>query len=80
MAITQTREVARADMNDAYGVTCWQEVEMVDLTTDEARAYAEEILRAAEQADAIEAQDRDDAFGGQNCSPLVISASGEAVL
>lgn len=57
MAITQTREVARADMNDEYRVTCWQEAEMVDLTPDEARAYAKEIVGAADEADRVAAED-----------------------
>jgi hypothetical protein len=60
MAIQQMRDVARADMNDAYGVTCYQEQELVDLTTDEARAYAQEIQHAADQADLVARQDEQD--------------------
>ena len=80
MSITVMREVARADMNDNYGVTIWQDEEQVDLTTDQAREYAAEIARAADEADRIEQQDRDAAYASEGESGEFISPTGEAVL
>lgn len=70
MAITAEREVARADMNDSYGVAVWQERKLVDYSTEEARALAAEIVRAADEADRVEREDRDAAFASEGCRPF----------
>jgi len=58
MAIKAEREVARADMNDAYGVTVWQEAAEMEYTPADARKLAAEIIRAADEADRVVAEDR----------------------
>lgn len=81
MPIMVEREVARADMNDSYGVTVWQDEPMLDLTTDQAREYAAEIVKAADEADRVEQEDRDAAFDSEgDTHELYIALSGEAVL
>lgn len=78
MAISQVREVARADMNDEFGVTCWQDQEQLDFTPDEAREYAREIVAAADQADAIR---RADDVGEQKPTALIVDPdTGRTVL
>jgi hypothetical protein len=81
MAIKAEREIARADMNDSYGVSVWQEGEIVDLSTEQAREYAAEILHAADEADRVEQEDRDAAFRSEGDSNEYLrSLSGEVVI
>jgi len=80
MAITAEREVARADMNDSYGVSLWQVEELVDYTTEDARKLAAEIIAAADEADRVEAEDRTRAFGEHECRGLVIGEKGQVIL
>ena len=80
MAITAEREVARADMNDSYGVSLWQVEELVDYTTEDARKLAGELIAAADEADRVEAEDRKAAFGGHECRGLIIDSDGRVVL
>jgi len=81
MAIIKEHEVARADINDSYGVALWTIDPLTDLTTDEARELATELTRAADEADRIERQDRDAAFGSEHHThELLIAPSGEVVL
>lgn len=57
MGIELTREVARADMNDNYGVTVWQERKLMNYTPAEARALSTEIVNAAAEAERVAAMD-----------------------
>jgi len=80
MAITQEREIVRADMNDSYGVSLWVVDPIVDLTTDQARELAQQIVKAADEADRVEQEDRDAAFRSEGEFSEFISPTGEAVL
>lgn len=64
MGIVISREVARADMNDEFGVTVWQERKLLDLTVEQARDYASEIWKAALEADRIRMDDVHRSAGG----------------
>jgi len=85
MAITAEREVARADMNDAFGVTVWQEATEMEYTPEDARKLAAEIVSAADEAERVAAEDAEAAKermtewlkGGV---PIEAAASGEVVL
>lgn len=63
MAIRAEVEVARADMNDEYGVSVWQRRKLVDYTVEDARAFADEILHAADEAERVALEDRDASYG-----------------
>lgn len=79
MGISQVREVARADMNDQYGVTVWQEDELLELTVEEAVAFASEIIKAADEA--LRIRNEDDAVHASTGGfPHMLAESGEAVL
>lgn len=64
MGIDLTREVARADMNDDYGVTVWQERKQVNYTPADARLLAAEIVRAADEAEHVALKDAVHASSG----------------
>jgi hypothetical protein len=70
MAIRAEVEVARADVNDEYGVSLWQRKKLQDYQPEEARLLASELVRAADQADELERVDRAAAFGGDECVSL----------
>lgn len=75
MAIKAVLEVARADLNDAYGVTLWVREELTDLSPDDADALARELLTAAAEARRAKTEDeRPGAFG------RAAMVSGEAML
>lgn len=57
MAIRAEVELARVDVNDSYGVTVWQARKSLDYSTEDARALAAEILRAADEGDRLERKD-----------------------
>ncbi|MEX1078900.1 MAG: hypothetical protein WED09_07315 [Homoserinimonas sp.] len=57
MAIVAEFEVARADLNDEYGVSLWVRKKLTEFTPDEAEALAEELLRAAAQGRALAVED-----------------------
>jgi hypothetical protein len=81
MAITAEREVARADMNDSYGVALWQERKLVDYSIEDARALAAELLHAADEAERVEREDRTAAFGSERCSgALITDEKGQVIL
>jgi membrane-bound ClpP family serine protease len=83
MAISQVREIARADMNDEYGVSVWQEKKLVNYSVGEARALAVEIGRAADEAERVAREDRaarraESATGWMLGSDLVEEAARES--
>ena len=81
MAITAERVIARADMNDEYGVTVWTEGEMVDLTVEQARQFAVEVANAAAEAERVAREDSDAAFQSEGRSgELLRASSGEVVI
>jgi hypothetical protein len=66
MALTRETTVARADMNDEFGVTLYQAKKTADYTIAEARTLAAEILRAANEAERVA---RDDAWQSEGDLP-----------
>ena len=66
MALTRETTVARADMNDEFGVTLYQAKKTADYTIAEARELAAEIVRAANEAERIL---RDDAWRSEGDLP-----------
>lgn len=80
MALKVELEIARADMNDSYGVSLWQYKKLVDYSPDEARELAREIVAAADEADRVEAEDRKAAFPDV-CQSLILNPiDGSVVL
>ena len=77
MAIIQEREIARADMNDEFGVTVFQEAQQTEYSIEEARAFAAEILAAADEAERIRT---DDVHASSQGYPHMLGESGEVVL
>lgn len=59
MAIVAEVELARADVNDEYGVTVWQARKLLNYSTEDARDLAAEILRAADEGERLEREDRE---------------------
>lgn len=81
MSIKAELEVARADMNDALGVTLWQHKRQVDYTADEARELAREIAAAADEADRVRAEMEAEA-NLPRLAPgsIIVDGSGKTVL
>jgi hypothetical protein len=79
MPINQTREVARAEMNDDYGVTLTLFELQVLLTPDEALAFAKEMIAAADEAVIARQQDMLRPIPPSTFTPP-IAPTGEAVL
>ena len=57
MGIKQERVIARADMNDEFGVSVWQEKKLKEYSIEEAYALADEISRAADEATRVRLED-----------------------
>jgi hypothetical protein len=66
MAIRRETTVARADMNDEFGVTLYQAKKTAEYTVGEARDLAAELVRAANEAERIA---RDDAWESEGTNP-----------
>lgn len=79
MALIVEREIARADMNDEFGVSIWQEHKLVEYTPDEARQLAREITAAADEADAIQRAD-EQGDEPKRTSLIIDPADGTVVL
>ncbi len=57
MAVRDEVVLARADVNDAYGVTVWQRKKIADYTVEQAERLGSEILQAAAEARRVAAED-----------------------
>jgi len=75
MALTRETEIARADMNDEFGVTLFQAKKTADYTIAEARTLAAEIIRAANEAERVA---RDDAWESEGAAPLGFDMAAQA--
>lgn len=57
MPIKAEVEIARAEVNDDYGVTLWQRGSAMEYSTSDARALAAEMVAAADESDRVAAED-----------------------
>jgi glyoxylate utilization-related uncharacterized protein len=57
-------------MNDQFGVTLYQAKKIAEYTITEARELAAELIKAANEAERIEQEDRDGAWMSEGASPV----------